>query len=110
MAGYFALRTTESGGFMFTLRAANHQVILCSQLYASRQSALDGIQSVRTNSQIAARFERKRAKDDSPYFVLNAANGQGVGTSEMYSSNTAMENGIRSVMANGAADVIKDLG
>lgn len=109
MAGYFVFRATDSGGFMFTLRAANHQVVLSSQVYASRQSALDGIQSVRTNSQVAARFERKRAKDDSPYFVLNAANGQGVGTSEMYSGNTAMENGIRSVMANGATEVIKGL-
>ena len=34
------------------------------------------IDSVKKNAPDDARYERKTAKDDSPYFVLTAANGQ----------------------------------
>ena len=108
MAGYFQLHTTSNGGFMFNLKAGNHEVILTSQTYQSKQSALDGIESVRNNSQVASRFERKTAKDDSPYFVLLATNGQVIGKSEMYSGKSAMENGIQSVVTNGTSAVIKE--
>jgi uncharacterized protein YegP (UPF0339 family) len=60
----------------------------------------NGIESVRKNSQDDGQFERKTAKDGSPFFTLNATNGQVIGKSEMYSSNEAMENGITSVKKN----------
>ena len=43
-----------------------------------RRSAEQGIASAKTNPLHDSRFERKLAKDGSPYFVLKAANG-GVG-------------------------------
>ncbi len=45
-------------------------------------------------------FNRKEAKDGCPYFNLKASNGQVIGSSEMYSNNSAMENGIVSVKEN----------
>jgi uncharacterized protein YegP (UPF0339 family) len=55
---------------------------------------------VRKNSQDAGRFERLVSKGGSPYFNLKASNGQVIGNSEMYTSESAMENGIASVMKN----------
>ena len=98
MPGYFTFHKTPAGQFMFNLKAGNHQVILTSQIYTTKQAALDGIESVRYNSQIELRIERWVARDDLPYFVLTATSGQVIGRSEMYASNAAMENGIRSVM------------
>jgi len=109
MKGYFHLTSSDAGRFTFNLKAGNHEVILTSQVYRSKQDALDGIESVRTNAPNAARFQRKVAKDNSPYFVLLAANGQTIGKSEMYSENAAMENGIKSVMANGPTTFVKGL-
>jgi uncharacterized protein YegP (UPF0339 family) len=43
------------------------------------------------------------------YFVLRAGNGQIIGKSQMYPAVPAMENGIRSVMANGTSATIKGL-
>jgi uncharacterized protein YegP (UPF0339 family) len=43
-----------------------------------------------------------------PYFVLKAANGQIIGSSEMYSSASAIENGIASVKANWPGATIAD--
>lgn len=65
--------------------------------------------SVKANAPNDAHFHRKTAKDDSPYFVLVAKNGQTLGKSEMYSSTSAMENGIASVKTNAPAATTKDL-
>ena len=98
--GKFEVKTTSSGKTMFNLKAGNGQVILTSEQYNSKSACENGIESVRTNSQNDARFERKTAKDGSPYFNLKASNGQVIGKSEMYTSTSAMENGIASVKKN----------
>jgi uncharacterized protein len=109
MKGYFHLTSNDAGHFTFNLKAANHEVILTSQVYKTKQDALDGIESVRISAPNASRFQRKIAKDNSPYFVLLAENGQTLGRSEMYSENSGMENGIKSVMANGTSTFVKGL-
>ena len=100
MAGKFELKKTESGKYMFNLKAGNGQIILVSQMYASKDSAENGIESVRKNSADDARFERKVAKNGEPFFSLTATNGQNIGKSETYSSESAMENGVQSVKTN----------
>jgi uncharacterized protein YegP (UPF0339 family) len=108
MAGYFDLKRTEAG-FEFHLKAGNHETILSSPLLDTQHAALDGIESVRRHAADPERYLRKVARDHSPYFVLTAPDGEVIGKSEMYSSSAAMETGIRSVMANGAATQVKGL-
>lgn len=109
MAGYFELKPSAGGKFTFNLKAANNQVILTSETYTTKDAAENGISSVKKNAPDDARYERKVAKDNSPYFVLTATNGQTIGKSEMYSSASAMENGIASVKANAPTAPTKDL-
>ena len=109
MAGYFELSTAAGSQFKFNLKASNNQVILSSELYTTKQSALGGIASVQKNAADDARYHRKTAKDNSPYFTLVAGNGEALGRSEMYSSTAAMEGGIASVKTNGPAAAVKDL-
>ncbi|MCA8963060.1 MAG: YegP family protein [Planctomycetes bacterium] len=97
MAGKFELSTSKDGQFMWNLKAGNGQIILTSERYKAKASALNGVESVRKNSQDDARFDRRESKKGEPYFVLTATNGEIIGRSEMYSSNSAMENGIDSV-------------
>ena len=106
--GKFEIKSTSSGKTMFNLKAGNGQVILTSQSYASMDGCKNGIDSVRTNSKDDGRFERKTAKDGSPFFTLNAANGQVIGKSEMYTSASAMENGIESVKKNAPDADVED--
>ncbi len=104
----FEIYKDNAEKFRFRLKAGNGQVILASQGYSAKASATGGIESVRNNSQDDARFERKESKSNEPYFVLKAANGEVIGTSEMYSSNSAMENGITSVKTNAPGAEIDD--
>jgi uncharacterized protein YegP (UPF0339 family) len=108
MAGKFDLKKSPNGKYVFNLKAGNGQVILTSQLYDSQSAAQKGIESVKKNAGDDERYERKEAKNGDPFFVLKAANGQVIGKSEMYSGNSAMENGIESVKANGPSADIAD--
>lgn len=105
----YEIKQTQNGKFMFNLKAANHEVILTSELYEQKASALAGIESVRKNGPDAANYELKTSSAKQPYFVLKAANQQVIGKSEMYSSEAAAKNGIASVQKNCAATEIKDV-
>ncbi len=100
MPGSFVIQKGAAEAFRFNLRAGNNEIILSSETYKNKAGALTGIESVRANSQDDARFDRRTAKDGSPYFVLTAKNGEIIGKSEMYSSERARDNGIKSVVAN----------
>lgn len=50
MAGKFVIKKGESGKFHFNLLAGNGQVIATSQAYHSKESAHEGIESVRKNA------------------------------------------------------------
>lgn len=107
MTGYYELKTTSNGQFLFNLRAGNHEVILTSETYTTKAAAQAGIASVRVNAPKDSAFEKKTATDGSPYFVLKAANGEPLGRSEMYSSKAAMENGISSVKTNAGSLIVQ---
>lgn len=106
--GKFEIKTDKSGQYRFNLKASNGQVILSSEAYTSKAGCEGGIESVRNNSQMDARYERKTTSNGSPHFNLKASNGQVIGTSEMYSSTSAMENGISSVKTNAPKATVED--
>lgn len=105
----YELKKTQNGKFMFNLKAANHEVILTSEVYEQKASALTGIESVRKNGPVAANYELKTSSANQPYFVLKAANQQVIGKSEMYSSEATAKNGIESVKKNCVSAEIKDV-
>jgi len=109
MSGKFEISLSKNDKYLFNLKAGNGQVILSSQMYESKASALNGVESVKTNGGNDARFERATSTAGQPYFTLKAANGQVIGRSEMYSSTTAMENGIQSVKNNAPDASVVDL-
>ena len=108
MPGYFELHKSGDQRFVFNLKADNHEIILTSQTYSTKQHAMDGIESVRKNSSSDAQYTRKHSTARQPYFVLNSTNGETIGSSQMYASAAAMESGIASVKESGATKTSKD--
>lgn len=109
MAGKFELKKAKDGQFMFNLKAANGQVILTSELYKTKPSAENGIESVRKNAARDGAFETRNNSKGEPYFILKATNGQEIGRSEYYSSKASLDNGIASVQKNAPDAKIDDL-
>ena len=100
--GKFVVFKGKDGQDYFRLKAGNGETILSSEGYKTRKSCMNGIESVRKNSQDPKRFEVKSAKDGREYFVLKATNGQEVGRSQMYKSSSGCRNGMKSLATNAA--------
>jgi uncharacterized protein YegP (UPF0339 family) len=107
MAGKFEVYADKGGKFRFRLKASNGQIILVSQAYKTKTSALEGVASVQRNAQVETRFERK-ASGEQFMFNLKATNGQVIGTSERYKTERACENGVQSVMKHAPEAKIED--
>jgi len=109
MAGTFELKKSSDNQFYFHLKAENGEKILASETYKAKAGAENGIQSVKTNAPLDARYEKKISSDGKHYFVLLAANKEVIGKSETYSSKEAMEAGVTSVKRDAPTATTKDL-
>jgi uncharacterized protein len=98
--GKFVITNRTNGEYQFNLKAGNGQTILASEGYTTKAACLNGVESVKKNSQDDARYEKKESSNGKYFFSLKSTNGQIVGSSEMYESAAARDNGIESVKKN----------
>ena len=113
----FVLRNVSTG-FKFDLKATNGQVILSSEIYATRAAAVKGIASVKHCAAIASvenqteegfrkelnpKFEMYQDKAGQFRFRMKARNGKIIGISEGYTAKAGCLNGIESVKTNAPA-------
>jgi uncharacterized protein YegP (UPF0339 family) len=96
----FKIAASSGGQFTFNLTAANGEIILASERYASHDGAKRGVVAVQANATIDERYVRKDSTNGQYYFVLRAGNNEIIGTSEMYKTPAARDGGIGSVKAN----------
>ncbi len=112
--GKFVVRETNTG-IKFDLKAGNGEVIATSQVYASKDACLNGIESVKKNAPAAniedqtvegyetaknPKFEVYVDKAGEYRFRLTATNGQIIATGEGYKSKAGCMNGVESVKKN----------
>ena len=104
----FEIYNDKRGEFRFRLKAGNGQNILASEGYKTKSACINGIESVKKNSQDDKKFDRLESKG-SAYFNLKASNGQVIGTSQRYTTASGSENGIGSVRKNAPIAEVADL-
>jgi uncharacterized protein YegP (UPF0339 family) len=109
MAGKFELKKSKSEQYFFNLLSAEEKIVLSSEMYESKASAQNGIESVKKNAADDNRYSRLVAKDGSPYFTLKAGNHQVIGQSKMYAEETARDAAIESCKTDGPQADISDL-
>ena len=107
--GKFVITLRKNGEFQFNLKATNGQVILTSEGYTTKAACLNGIESVKKNGKVAARYDKKVASNGKPFFNLKATNGQIIGSSQMYANEKNMLNGVASVMKNAVDSAVVDM-
>ncbi len=94
----FETQTGDDRKVYFRLRAANGEIVLGSQGYTSRSSALDGILSVRVNGLNIDNFEVFEAADGQTTFNLKAGNGQIIARGETYASRSNAERAVARIV------------
>ena len=110
MAGKFECYKDKAGEFRFRLKAGNGEIILFSEGYKSKASCDNGIASVKKNCLDEKCFDKKQTESGKYRFNLKSTNGQVIGSSQNYDSESGCKNGIASVTRNApdAAVVEKD--
>ncbi|PKL17048.1 MAG: hypothetical protein CVV49_13145 [Spirochaetae bacterium HGW-Spirochaetae-5] len=100
MAGKFEVYKDKAGKFRYRLKAGNGQIILTGEAYSSKSACIEGVESVKKNSQKDSAFEVYEDKKGEFRFRLKASNGEIVGQGESYNARSGCMNGIESVKKN----------
>ena len=101
---YQLFQSEKTSKFHFRLKAGNGETIMQSQGYKDKAGAENGIASVAKNGGDEKNFEKKEASNGKFYFVLKAGNGQIIGQSQQYKTESGRDNGIKSVGKNCGGD------
>lgn len=106
MASFITFKGDGDQPFRFRLNADGHT--LSSEGYAATSGRDNGITSVRENSIIPARYEKRTSDNHKRYFVLKGGNHEVIGKSKLYDSDAKCDEGVSKVMAMaGDADVVE---
>lgn len=109
MAGKFVLKKAKGGQFMFNLVATNGRVVLTSERYKTKASAVNGIKSVKKHARSVQNFDRGKTASGGAKFVLKASNGETIGRSQTYAGPSGCSGGIKSVKTCAPGGKIEDL-
>ena len=109
MAAKIELSKARNGKFRFALKSANGRIVVTSELYEKRVGATNGIRSLRAKCDKDDAFNRKKARNGKPYFVMMAKNGKTIARSQQYASTATMEKGIRAVKNTAKDAEVNDL-
>jgi uncharacterized protein len=107
--GYYQLIEGHDGGFMFGLRAGNHETILESRVFWSRQAALEGVDQLRALSADTERFVRCEPEPGKHFFEVRDSTGRMLARGPTCTSRASLGAGIASVQRNAAATRFRGL-
>jgi uncharacterized protein YegP (UPF0339 family) len=94
----FQVFESDAGNFHFNLYAKNGEVMLTSESYTTEAAALNGAFSVAENGLYEDSYEVLEAANGGFYFNLHAANGEIIGTSEIYENASNAYRAVSSVI------------
>lgn len=97
MSGKFEVYKDKAGEYRFRLKAGNGETILSSEGYSSKGACENGMQSVQKNCDDDNCFDMKESDSGKYHFNLKSTNGQVIGSSQMYESESGCRNGMDSV-------------
>ena len=87
--------------FSFSFVDDAGKMVVKSENYTAKKSAINGIESVKKNCQEDHRYELKESKNGKHYFNVKASNGQVVGTSALYASEADRDSAIAMLKKEG---------
>lgn len=87
----FVISRSTNAQYYFTFHGDNGERMLLSEMYVTKQSAINGAGAAKAASPYDKNYSRLTANNNQPYFLLKAENGQVLGVSETYSSAYARD-------------------
>lgn len=105
----FEITLTSCGEYHFRLLdTGNSKPILSGRQYTTKNACREGIDWVKSNAPYDYQYEAKQSHGKY-YFILKAANGQLIGTSEIYANAADRDAGLRLVKTQATRAPVTDL-
>jgi uncharacterized protein YegP (UPF0339 family) len=105
----YVIKRSVNWQYYWVLQAINGEVLIKSEMYNTKEACKGGIASSKICT-ADSNFQRKISNNGYQYYFNQIANNyQVLGTSEMYNSKQAMENGIAAVKRDAPIAGIEDL-
>ena len=95
-------KTQAQEPFSFVFLNSQGKTLLKSENYKAKDSALNGITSVKKNCPNDTRYDLKESKNGKFFFNIKAANGQIIGTSPLFSTQSERDTAIGQLKGEGA--------
>jgi uncharacterized protein len=95
----FTVFTGANGRFYFRLYAKNGEIVLSSQGYDTEAGAWNGAYSVKDNGLATSAYPITKTASGKWHFNLVAANGEVIGSSELYASKQKAQQGRDAIIA-----------
>ena len=109
MSSRYVLKRRGDGKFTFTLQKHSGEVLLTSQVYNDKDSALRAIDTARRLAQREDNYELLRTDIGRIYFVLKNTRGEVIGKSREYIDAESSRQAINQAKANTRGARLEDL-
>ena len=104
----FVISKKTNGEFQFEFIDKNGNSILSSGMYTRKTMCINGIESLKRNSQDITKFNRKRSPNNEPFFNLKSFNGKIIAISKIYDDKMGRDNAIELVKSTALKAAIED--
>lgn len=105
----YVLRRSTNWQYYWVLQAANGEPLIKSEMYTTKEACKNGIASSKICT-AGSHFQQNTSSNGYQYYFNQIAkNGQVLGTSELYNSKQAMENGVAAVKRDAPYAQTEDL-
>jgi uncharacterized protein len=94
----FVIIKEKNREYKFNFIDKNGNILLKSGSYLQKSMCLNGIESVKRNSQEYTKYSIKRSSTNETYFHLKSLNGRILGISQLFEDKVSLEGGIELLM------------
>lgn len=106
--GKFVITKKSNGMFKFDYRDKSGNIILDSGEYTRKTMCINGIESVKINSQDGTRFSNKRNLQEQYYFNLKSLNGKIIGASPLFQDRATRDLNREALKSTAWASAVED--
>lgn len=109
LSSIYEISTSKDGQYRFVFKAPNGEILLTSELFKAKTSALNTIESLKINSMNLENFDILTTKNGKKYFNIKSKNHHILATSQFYNDMESLELGMKLVLKYSQTEKIIDL-
>lgn len=109
LSSVYEISRSSDGQYRFVFKAPNGEILLTSELFKAKASAINALESLKINSKYLENFEILTSKNEKKYFNIKSKNHHILATSQFYNDEVSLDLGMKLVLNHSQTEKIIDL-